>query len=452
MIARIIRISVTAAVLAGLILPVAVGRTMAQGYATENYVLWNKLGSETEISSSEIGVDGIYTGPLAFASVQHGDGAALQSGSAQIMFEELFGTFFPDSGTIEFWWIPQHDENSGGTHHHERYPFIISSDDVGQSPGWPVLLIKMHSFGHSSSYHLTAIDFGMWTGGYSWNSIRHRYDLNFSAGQLMHVAITWDKSLGGAPLRFYVDGVFQAPYVDDSTNPELAIQDIQDAMSGGFAHQLELLRFSNRPDGAGHQYDSEMYIDNFKILNHAKTDFSDRFIEGPELVAVDVKPGSCPNPLNVRSRGVLPVAILGTLDLDVEQIDAASIRLEGVAPIHSSIEDVGAPFYPFVGKEHCDFDCNDWGPDGLMDLTLKFKTQEIVSALANQEGGCMRLTISGNLKEEFGGGPVLGEDVVMVLNRGGAGKRSLDKALRDRRDRVIDSEEDAAPEVFQPRR
>jgi len=34
-------------------------------------------------------------------------------------------------------------------------------------------------------------------------------------------------------------------------------------------------------------------------------------------VPVDIKPTSCPNPLNVKSRGVLPVAILGTADFDV---------------------------------------------------------------------------------------------------------------------------------------
>ena len=58
-------------------------------------------------------------------------------------------------------------------------------------------------------------------------------------------------------------------------------------------------------------------------------------------VIVDIKPGSCPNPLNVKSSGVLPVAILGTADFDVTTIDATSIRLAGVSPLRSSIEDVG---------------------------------------------------------------------------------------------------------------
>ena len=41
-------------------------------------------------------------------------------------------------------------------------------------------------------------------------------------------------------------------------------------------------------------------------------------------VPVDIKPGSCPNPLNVKSRGILPAAILGSADFDIEQIDTAT--------------------------------------------------------------------------------------------------------------------------------
>ncbi len=60
-------------------------------------------------------------------------------------------------------------------------------------------------------------------------------------------------------------------------------------------------------------------------------------------VAVDIKPGSCPNPLNVESKGMLPVAILGSEDFDVTDIDIAPTRLAGVPPIRSSLEDVAGP-------------------------------------------------------------------------------------------------------------
>ena len=64
---------------------------------------------------------------------------------------------------------------------------------------------------------------------------------------------------------------------------------------------------------------------------------------------VDIKPGSCVNPVNPKSKGVLPVALLGTEALDVMMIDPSTIRLtrEGVdgevAPIRVHYADVATP-------------------------------------------------------------------------------------------------------------
>jgi hypothetical protein len=102
---------------------------------------------------------------------------------------------------------------------------------------------------------------------------------------------------------------------------------------------------------------------------------------GPVEVEIDIKPGSCPNPLNVNSKGVLPVAILGTEDFDVSDIDVATVSLAGVVPIRFDYEDIATPFE----GELCD--CHDDGPDGYLDLTLKFETQEIVAALGDVEDG-----------------------------------------------------------------
>lgn len=65
---------------------------------------------------------------------------------------------------------------------------------------------------------------------------------------------------------------------------------------------------------------------------------------------MDVKPTSCRNPVNMQKGGALPVAILGTADLDVSKIDVETIQLEGISPLRSKIEDVATPFYPFLGK------------------------------------------------------------------------------------------------------
>ena len=146
--------------------------------------------------------------------------------------------------------------------------------------------------------------------------------------------------------------------------------------------------------------DSALFIDNLNI----------------EIdVAVDIKPQSCPNPLNVKRKGVLPVAILGTEDLDVTEIDPASIMLAGVSPLRWALEDVATPYAPFVGKEDS-MDCNTLGPDGYLDLTLKFDAQEIVAALGGvSDGDVLILTLTGNL---LNGITINGEDVIIIIKKG----------------------------------
>ena len=72
---------------------------------------------------------------------------------------------------------------------------------------------------------------------------------------------------------------------------------------------------------------------------------ADVFVFVNELVnnsrPLDIKPQACPNPLNVNSQGVLPVAILGTEDFDVTQVDPASVRLAGVEPLRWDLEECG---------------------------------------------------------------------------------------------------------------
>jgi hypothetical protein len=135
----------------------------------------------------------------------------------------------------------------------------------------------------------------------------------------------------------------------------------------------------------------------------------------PPTAPVDIKPTSCPNPLNVKSKGVLPIAILGTDTFDATQVDPASVRLEGVAPLRWDLEDVATPFEPFVGKEDA-YDCTEEGPDGYMDLTLKFDEQEVVAALGDvSDGDVLVLQLTGDLVE---GGSFVGEDVVVILKKG----------------------------------
>lgn len=136
-------------------------------------------------------------------------------------------------------------------------------------------------------------------------------------------------------------------------------------------------------------------------------------------VFVDIKPGSCPNPFNLKSKKLLPVAVLGTEGFDVTKIDPDTIQLsregieEGVPPIRWSYEDVATPFT----GELCG--CHDLNGDGLLDLTLKFKTQELVETLNLDDvaGDTIPLTLTGNLKEEYGGTPIRGQDCIRIKKK-----------------------------------
>ncbi len=125
---------------------------------------------------------------------------------------------------------------------------------------------------------------------------------------------------------------------------------------------------------------------------------------------MDIKPGSCPNPLNRESHGVLPISLLGTMDFDVTEIDITSVRLlradgvggevapnEGPPGPHSVFEDVATPF----DGEPCD--CHEETNDGILDLSMKFRTQALVDVLelgAMAGGDEVELVITGLLLDE----------------------------------------------------
>lgn len=160
--------------------------------------------------------------------------------------------------------------------------------------------------------------------------------------------------------------------------------------------------------------DSAMAIAELDEENNWCTDSTTISIIYP--VYVDIKPGSWPNPLGLKSRGVLPVAICGTEDFDVATIDPETIRLTlngvGVAPLRWSYEDVATMYIGELCSGH------DLDGDGYLDLTLKFKTQEVIQTLglgAFSDRDVVILALAGNLKAEHGGTLIRGQDCVVIL-------------------------------------
>jgi hypothetical protein len=102
-----------------------------------------------------------------------------------------------------------------------------------------------------------------------------------------------------------------------------------------------------------------------------------------QLWALDIKPTSCPNPINIGGGGgQVSIAILGWNNQDVSQIDPTSIQIwrengasGPLAPNMVTYEDVATPFI----NGNCG--CTTLGADGFMDLRLRFDKQELISVL-----------------------------------------------------------------------
>jgi hypothetical protein len=125
-------------------------------------------------------------------------------------------------------------------------------------------------------------------------------------------------------------------------------------------------------------------------------------------VAFDIKPGSCENPFNMRNQGVLPVAILGSEDLDVSLIDPASLRLEGVKAKMTAIEDVED-----ATGSACDEDCAPLPMDEYPDLVAKFANASVAEAIYGASiGEPIPLRLTGTFLD---GRPFDGVDCVQIV-------------------------------------
>ncbi|MBN1983905.1 MAG: VWA domain-containing protein [Chitinivibrionales bacterium] len=136
-------------------------------------------------------------------------------------------------------------------------------------------------------------------------------------------------------------------------------------------------------------------------------------------VCFDIHPTSCPNPIEIKGGGVIPAAITGTASFDVSRVDPSSVRLLTCAPTRSELEDVVTPYTPFMGKANKN-DCTTFGPDGIMDLSLKFDKQSFVAALKTYLGRdpidkeVLIIPLTGRLLAQFGGTELVGEDVIVI--------------------------------------
>ncbi len=114
----------------------------------------------------------------------------------------------------------------------------------------------------------------------------------------------------------------------------------------------------------------------------------DEYNQACVALFLDIKPGSCENPLNLKSRGFVPMALLSVSDSISEMIDLTTIRLgrldgvgaaiaphQGQPGPYTVLEDVGTP--ALDGSCACHGDVGD----GVMDVSMKFDMQKLATQL-----------------------------------------------------------------------
>jgi hypothetical protein len=134
-------------------------------------------------------------------------------------------------------------------------------------------------------------------------------------------------------------------------------------------------------------------------------------------VAVEI----CPTRLPLTSSSTLAAAIAGTSTFDVRTIDPTSVRVVGVAP-RGAVYDYGAAASSTtmrLGKTTVSA-CLGGRGDGFLDLVLSLEAQDLVKSINTLlgrslvDGETVALMLTGRLKPEFGGTPILGEGLVVT--------------------------------------
>jgi hypothetical protein len=121
-------------------------------------------------------------------------------------------------------------------------------------------------------------------------------------------------------------------------------------------------------------------------------------IVASDVITIGIKPGDGPNCVNPNSKGDVPFAILGG-EVDVTTINRSTLRVDddidmgtgGVAPAKTSIKDVNG--------------------DGVNDLVMQFKTQDLNAAGLLTDGRTVYITA-----QLLDGKLLVGSDVIFMSN------------------------------------
>jgi hypothetical protein len=160
---------------------------------------------------------------------------------------------------------------------------------------------------------------------------------------------------------------------------------------GNFSGEVSSFAVSGAPKGAT---SGDFNKDGLSDLAIASQSFKSTSILSNNLflkVNIDIKPEGFPNCINLRSKGLTGVAILGNADFSVEDVDPSSVKF---AETPVTIKKNGK----------LNFALEDVNQDGVVDIMLHFATNDLLL-----NGDEEFTTLTGNL---FGGKTIRGVDSI----------------------------------------
>jgi len=124
-------------------------------------------------------------------------------------------------------------------------------------------------------------------------------------------------------------------------------------------------------------------------------------------VQIDIKPGSDPNSINLKSKGTIPVAILSTEGFNApDEVNPSSLKFGPEGEEGAQINEIGGKRNP---KPHCGVE--DANNDGLPDLVCHFKTQDTGFKDGDEKGILQGVTVESI--------PLEGRDLVRIVPSSG---------------------------------
>lgn len=212
---------------------------------------FNRLGSIGQVQNSVTGLDlSEFGGPHSYPAGKFGNALDIPgytNDGVQTVADSF--TYYPE-GCMTCWWKPNFDWDAAGSEN----PYMISLRNVAETRIFEMAYSKAND-----KFYL------LWTDSGGDDLITEWSGVSFSANDWLHLAVTWNKNgINGTSynLQFYVNGSLLTIAVGD---PTTAIYASNVVVTAGVA-------FRANGNGQG----CMGLVDNVKIYDYEKIDFSDR--------------------------------------------------------------------------------------------------------------------------------------------------------------------------------